>query len=203
MSSMERGFLRTLLWLILSFRPVWCACPLSYEEQSDKLCYSLKMSPKLFAQAKEDCEKDDANLAIINTNEQLNIAQFFWDETKSKGGEGIWVGITNPSKRHCTWGTSACQSALNQFKWVNGLNFEYDTWWNDKIRANTGEECFRFRESSSVGTPFILDDGLCSDSWPFLCQAKMLITCPVSNMPSLSFGDSTWDGTTNTLGTSI
>lgn len=124
-------------------------CPFSSNVYSGR-SFSLISSPKTWSDAETFCETYGRKLAVVtNEDEEAGLL----NEFKNLGKGSVWIGL----KKDGAW------------RWLNGADVIYTAWIPGQPDGSGGSEtCGSINGFSGY---FGWDDNLCSDTFPFFCEA--------------------------------
>ncbi|RVE58356.1 hypothetical protein OJAV_G00208340 [Oryzias javanicus] len=138
-------------------------CPLEWMG-FDSSCYFFSGQSKSWDEARNFCRAREADLVVINTNEEN---KFLFEFTK----ESVWIGLSD-------------QASEGTWKWVDGSSLTLKFWGGDQPDNGGGiakygeEDCAQFRFEHSE----FWNDISCETSLQWICEKKAKETCRVQEL---------------------
>ena len=132
----------------LTIQYIFIACPNSWVNLQGS-CYKISSKALNWTSAKSACEALGSDLVVINSHTELQALT-------SKVSKTTWIGLHRDSKDKSRW------------LWVDGSRPTY-AHWNSGEPNGLHEEC---AQMYSKVHEWKWNDGLCSHSYPYICETR-------------------------------
>ncbi|XP_029921174.1 C-type lectin domain family 10 member A-like [Myripristis murdjan] len=127
-------------------------CPANWKKFQNSCYYTLKGSKKTWAESREYCQNQFADLLIINSPEEMEFINGLYPS-----GKDVWIGLTD-------------EGVEGNWKWVNGKSLTTTYWASGQPNSYNGkdQDCGEF--THRTGRFGDWNDEICDRSQEWICE---------------------------------